>query len=161
MDNALQLLDKTDGELLVGNHIVEFGKQITPATRLDSGYTGTGRLLETVGGDPVGYADMHNAKITDKGVFVQRVLSRRKKYLEFLEELLRQGAIVTAPEAVAGKAQKAGVLWAYYPLKADRLFMNNDATLDMDGFDALKRLAGYFPSLQCLVDNVQFIRRYR
>ena len=109
MNNNLKAVSKTDTELRVGNYIVLFGGKdisgefFTQKTAFSSNYTDVGLLYVDFehGRDPdkvgnskanvLGVVDWSTAKADDKGIFVERVLNRRAKYVEFLEELIEAG----------------------------------------------------------------------
>jgi hypothetical protein len=123
MGNQLKVVGKTEHELRVANHIILFktegfdkdyhGQHFTPNTGLESSYTKTGRLLidiehgfepDNVDGEPgvddiVGYVDWKTAKVTDLGVWVERVLDRRNAYIAYTEPLIEAGFFGTSSEA--------------------------------------------------------------
>ena len=135
--NALKAVSMSDDELVVSNKIVVFGgrdltgfiyaknkngssgEYFTKETDLESDYTKTGRLLIDFehGSDPdrvgigrddiLGYVDWGSAKSTDSGVFVNRVLNRRNKYVKMLEPLIKEGLIGNSSEAALGGIQKS------------------------------------------------------
>lgn len=95
------------------------GEFFTKNTELESPYTkSVGRLPITwehgeygEQGEPgrheaLGYVDWKSAKIDDTGVFVQRVLDRRNRYIKMLEELIKQRLIGSSSEAIPGEVQK-------------------------------------------------------
>ena len=83
------------------------GEFFTPETDLESSYTKTGRLYvdwehgwgqEKDGTGPgrddvLGYVDWKTAKPDDMGVWVERVLDRRSKYMGHLQLLIDEGLI--------------------------------------------------------------------
>lgn len=74
------------------------------------------------GDDVLGYVDWKTARKDDRGWWVERVLSRRNKYVKFLEELVRAGMIGTSSEPIQGKTAKGrdgGI--TVWPLKRDSL----------------------------------------
>ena len=70
----------------------------------------------------LGVVDWKTARSDDKGVFVERVLNRRSRYVRFVEELLAAGLIGTSSEPVQEDVEKAAdghiTRW---PLKRDTL----------------------------------------
>jgi DNA-binding transcriptional regulator LsrR (DeoR family) len=70
----------------------------------------------------LGRVDWKTAMVDEKGLFVERVLNRRNKYVRFLEELIRAGLIGTSTEAIPDGVVKAAdgeiVAW---PLRRDTL----------------------------------------
>jgi hypothetical protein len=156
--NALKAIGTTDDELIAANYIIWFGDEnnrdlegigspyknadgtagefFTKATKLDSAYTETGRLLvdwehgeqpdkdvvQPGRDDIMGYVNWKSARVDDKGLWVERVLNRHNQYMKFLEVLIDQGIIGTSSEPVSGKAQSADngeiVIW---PLRRDTL----------------------------------------
>ena len=138
--NNLKTISKNDSELRVGNYIVLFGgrdldgEYFTKNTQLESSYTKTGMLHVDFehGQDPdgsgmdknevMGYVDWTTMKADDTGIFVERVLSRRARYMDALEPLIEAGMIGTSSEAMGDKVEKNDdgeiVSW---PLKRDSL----------------------------------------
>ena len=132
MDNALKTVRQTDDELVVGNYIVLFGgrdlegiasptvngdgskgEYFAPDVDLESGYTKAGALYVDwehregeIGETPLGIVDWKTARKDDKGWFVERVLSRRNQYVQWLEELIAEGLIGTSSEADPKAVQK-------------------------------------------------------
>lgn len=95
------------------------GEFFTKNTELESPYTkSVGRLPITWEhgeygnqGEPgrheaLGYVNWKTVKIDDTGVFVQRVLDRRNRYIKMLEELIKQRLIGSSSEAIPGEVQK-------------------------------------------------------
>lgn len=108
------------------------GEFFTKNTRLDSPFTATGRLPqdwehnrepEVVGPDAVlGYVDWSTKRITDKGVFVERVLNRHNQYVKWLEELIPLGIVGTSSQSMAGRGRvKATGEITDWPLERDTL----------------------------------------
>ncbi len=96
------------------------GEFFTRNTELESPYTkSVGRLpivwehgVYVNEGEPgrhdvLGYVDWKTARADETGVFVQRVLDRRNRYIKMLEELVRQGLISTSSEAIKEETKKA------------------------------------------------------
>lgn len=96
------------------------GEFFTKNTELESSYTkSVGRLPITWEhgeygdqGEPgrheaLGYVDWKTVLIDDTGVFVQRVLDRRNRYIKMLEELIEQRLISSSSEAIPGEVKKA------------------------------------------------------
>ena len=135
MDNALKTLSRTDAELRVANYIVLFGgrdlegvgsdnvnddgskgEYFTPDTDLSSPYTKAGALYVDwehqqgeLGDELLGVVDWKTARIDDKGVFVERVLSRRNQYVQWIEELgwFDDGVLGTSSHADPDGVEKA------------------------------------------------------
>lgn len=90
------------------------GQFFTEKTRLDSAYTDTGRLyvdwehgagpwVDGMGPDEnnvLGYVDWTTKAIDENGVWVERVLLRRARYMKEIEELINAGLIGNSSEAV-------------------------------------------------------------
>lgn len=132
MDNAIKAISKTDTEMRVANYMVLFGGVVkggdltgerfvpVPIEAFESEYTKSGVLHVDWehGLDPdglgnhkdnvLGYVDWKTARIDEKGLFVERVLSRRAKYMEYLETLIDEGLIGNSSEAVEYKKTKDG-----------------------------------------------------
>ena len=98
------------------------GEFFTQKTLFDSAYTSTGHLLVdwehgegkavdgsgAPGGDDIlGYVDWKTANVDDGGLWVERVLNRRSKYVQYLETLIDAGMIGTSSEAIPHQVQKA------------------------------------------------------
>lgn len=103
----------------IGNKLPRFrnpdgsaGEFFSKSVNLESDYTAIGRIPINWehGADPdgagvdedelLGYVDWKTAKVDEKGVFVERVLNRRKKYIQWLEELINAGMVGTSTEPV-------------------------------------------------------------
>lgn len=124
MSNALKAVSRNDDELRVGNYMVLFGGKdltgefFTQKTHFDSAFTDTGVLYIDFehGRDPeqtgntasnvLGVVDWKSARVDEKGIFVERVLNRRAKYVKFLEELIDAGVVGTSSEAVSRDVRK-------------------------------------------------------
>ena len=148
--NALKAISSTDDELRVGNYIVLFGgrdlegvaspavnpdgsrgEYFTSATILESDYTKSGAVfvdwehgadLEPGRGDLLGVVDWKTARRDDRGVWVERILNRRSKYVQWLESLISDGLIGTSSEAVPDQVEKAADGYiARWPLRRDTL----------------------------------------
>ncbi len=116
--NPLKALSKSPNELILGNYMVLFGGRdiagefFTKSTDFNSHYTDIGMLYVDFehGLDPdglgiddsnvLGVVDWKSAKIDEKGIFVQRVLNRRARYVDFLSELIDAGMISEAEVAL-------------------------------------------------------------
>lgn len=152
-DNALKAIRRTDDTITVGNYIVLFGgrdlegvgspsvnadgskgEHFTPQTVLDSLYTKAGVLYEDfehaqgeAGNELLGVVDWKTAKVDDKGVFVQRVLQRRNRYVAWLDELgwFDDGTLGTSshaePEGIEKAADGEILRW---PLFRDTITVN-------------------------------------
>jgi hypothetical protein len=113
------------------------GEFFTKSTALESSYTEAGMLYmdwehgygKELDGpeapnkdDVLGYVDWKTARKDDRGWWVERVLSRRNKYVKFLEELIRAGMIGTSSEPVQKSVVKGkdGEIKSW-PLKRDTL----------------------------------------
>jgi hypothetical protein len=111
------------------------GERFTPDTVLESEYTKAGAAfvdwehsldidpkLEEPITEVLGVVDWKTARADDKGVFVERVLNRRSRYVRFVEELLDAGLIGTSSEPVQEEVEKAadGAI-TRWPIKRDTL----------------------------------------
>lgn len=154
--NALALLEETDDELIVGNHIVlwgdsgqrdlegllsprrnkdgTLGEYFTQGTEFESVFTKSiGRMPvdwehrrdKSGPGDQVlGYVDWKSAVADSLGIWVQRVLDRRNKYIHILHQLgwFAKGMIGSSSEpinALVAKAADGEIL--VWPLRGDTL----------------------------------------
>lgn len=171
IENHLKALSKSPNELIVGNYMVLFGGRdlagefFTKSTVFDSSYTDIGTLYVDFehGLDPdglgiddsnvLGVVDWKSAKVDEKGIFVQRVLNRRAKYMDFLSELIDAGVIGNSSEAVRGKTLKsqAGEITAW-PLKRDTMTLTPMEPRMVVGnvLEAAKSLAAAFPHSKAL-----------
>jgi hypothetical protein len=111
------------------------GEYFTPETEFESDYTKAMGVLAVdwehgFDNDPespkkddvLGYVDWSTAKIDAKGLWVERVLNRRNKYIKMLEGLIKDGLIGNSSEAVSSGVVKGSngqiIKW---PLKRDTL----------------------------------------
>jgi hypothetical protein len=135
MSNPLKAIKRTPYELTVGNYLILFGgrdlegigspnvnadgstgEYFTPSTVLESSHTKAGlfdvdweHAQGEAGDDVLGVVDWKTARIDDKGVFVERVLNRRNRYVQWLEELgwFDDGTLGTSSQAEPGGVEKA------------------------------------------------------
>lgn len=171
MSNNLKALDQTSDEIRLGNYIVLFGgkdltgEHFTSKTHFDSAYTDLGVLYqdfehgrdhERMGNSTdnvVGVVDWRTAKADEKGIFVERVLSRRAKYVRLLEELIDAGVVGTSSFAVGGSVRKKStgeiIEW---PLMRDSLTVTpmEPRMISSNVLTAAKSLAGIFPASKSL-----------
>lgn len=133
--NALKAVSRTDAELRAANYIILFGgrdlegvgsprvnadgstgEYFTKTTNLDSFYTRHGTVLMDwehgqgeLGDEVLGVVDWKTARVDDKGVFVERVLNRRNRYVRWLEELgwFDNGTLGTSSHAEPDNVEKA------------------------------------------------------
>lgn len=169
--NNLKAISKTDDDLRVGNYIILFGGEdlsgefFTKNTEVKSSYTDLGVLYvdfehgfdpDGLGNDQdniLGVVDWKTAKIDDKGIFVERVLSRRSQYVGFVEDLIDAGLIGTSSQSAPGKSvKKSSGEIVEWPLMRDTLTvmpmeprMMNDNVLT-----AAKSLISAFPHSKSL-----------
>ena len=147
--NPLKAISRTDSELRAANYIVLFGgrdlegvasaqvnrdgskgEYFTPDTDLESEYTKSavfvdwehGQDDEPDGGQVLGVVDWKTARKDERGVWVERILNRRSKYVKWMEELIDAGIIGSSTEAVPDEVQKAddGAILRW-PLRRDTL----------------------------------------
>lgn len=110
------------------------GEFFSPDVELKSSYTDSGSLYVDWehGRDPdgagldqdevLGYVDWKTARKDDKGWFVERVLNRRSKYVQWLEELIEAGLVGNSTEPVQkGVEKKENGEIVKWPLKRDTL----------------------------------------
>jgi HK97 family phage major capsid protein len=142
------------------------GEFFSEHTDFESDYTKTGMLYVDfehsldpdglgIGPDDVlGYVDWKTAKKDERGLFVERVLKRRQKYVQFLEELIDAGLIGNSTESVQGKARRTdeGEIIAW-PLKRDTLTVNpmEPRMLSGNQLQAVKALAEVMPEFKSLI----------
>jgi hypothetical protein len=169
--NHLKTISKTDGELRVGNYMVLFGGKdlvgefFTKNTVFKSGYTDLGLLYvdfehgmdpDRIGNDDscvLGTIDWKSAKADDTGIYVERVLSRRAEYMQFIEELIDAGYMGTSSAAIPGKTTKKStgeiVEW---PLMRDSLTVTpmEPRMVGENALRAAKSLHSAFPHAKSL-----------
>jgi HK97 family phage major capsid protein len=172
--NALKSLSKTEENLVVGNYIVLFGDEktrdledewFTKNTQLESSYTQTGTLyvdwehghgkeIYGVGPDKddvMGIVNWDTMKMDDMGIWVERVLDLRNKYMAFIEPLIEEKLIGTSSLSVAGgaKVKKSGEI-EIWPLKRDTLTVipAEPRMMSDNAIASLKSLVEAFPQLK-------------
>lgn len=111
------------------------GEFFTKSTKFDSPYTSTGHLLidwehgqgKHVDGegapgrdDIFGVVDWKTATVDESGVWVERALNRRSKYIQWLETLVDAGVVGSSSEAIGHQVEKktSGEI-VKWPLKRD------------------------------------------
>ena len=179
--NALKAISKTDTELRVGNYMVLFGgrdlegvlsphrnqdgsagEYFTKSTAFDSQYTETDLLAvdwehgqgELGKDDVLGRVDWKTARIDERGLFVERVLNRRNRYVQYLEELIEAGLIANSSEAVSEAVEKAAngeiLRW---PLRRDTLTVSpmEPRMLTSNAITAIKALSECHPAFASLL----------
>ena len=172
--NHLKTIGKTDTELRVANYMVLFGgedltgEHFTAQTKFESDYTKTGMLyVDWEHGfdddkaapredDILGVVDWKTAQIDEKGLWVERVLSRRQEYMQYLEALIEEGLIGTSSEAVAGKVRKTkdGEIQVW-PLKRDAMTVSpaEPRMMTENAVTAIKALSEFYPNLKALLQD--------
>lgn len=179
MTNHLKVLSKNQDQLIVGNHILLFGdvntkdldgEFFTPNTLVESSYTKTGQLMvdwehghkrddQDPGEDLIlGYVDWKTAKLTDAGLWVERILDRRNEYVHALEPLLELGLVGTSSQAAPGgvKTAENGEIqkWA---LKRDSLTVNpaEPRMLTTNAIQAIKSIADKLPLSESIAEAIK------
>lgn len=173
--NHLKTLRKTDDELVVGNYMVLFGgedltgEHFTEKTKFESNYTRTGTLyvdwehgldyedpVSPQRDDILGVVDWKTARQDEMGLWVERILSRRNEYMEYLETLIDEGNIGTSSEAVGGKVRTTteGKIQVW-PLKRDALTVTpaEKRMMTDNAVAALKALSEFQPHLKALLQT--------
>jgi hypothetical protein len=175
MDNSLKALSKSVNDIVVGNYIVLFGgrdlagEYFTKNTKFESPYTDIGTMYVDFehGIDPdgmgmddnsvLGVVDWKSAKVDEVGVFVERVLSRRSQYIDYLSALIDAGVMGTSSEAVRGKVSKTrdGEI-TVWPLKRDSLTVTpmEPRMISENLLQAAKSLREFFPAAKSLATLV-------
>jgi HK97 family phage major capsid protein len=187
-DNSLKSISETPDELRVANYMILFGgrdltglagqknrdgslgEYFTKSTLFDSDYTKSGRLyvdfehgmdLDDVGADEhaiLGYVDWKTANIDERGVFVQRVLNRRQKYMEWLEPLIKEGLVGNSSAAVPGTVKRSdnGEIQEWR-LMRDSITVNpaESRMMSENAVRAIKALAEHFQELKNIVPLAQ------
>ena len=142
------------------------GEFFTKDTELESPFTAIGRLPvdwehgmqpeEIERDDVLGYVDWSSKRIDDHGVFVERVLNRRAKYVTWVEQLVKAGLLGTSSESVHGKdRRKATGEITHWPLFRDTLTVlpAEPRMLDENAVAAIKALREHFGSAQASPDG--------
>ncbi len=142
------------------------GEFFSPNTDFESNYTKTGMLYVDfehsldpdglgVGHDDVlGYVDWKTAKKDERGLFVERVLNRRQKYVQWLEELIDAGLIGNSSEAIGSQVEKkASGEITRWGLRRDTLTVNpmEPRMLSHNAMQAVKALVDVLPELKSLI----------
>jgi HK97 family phage major capsid protein len=146
------------------------GEYFSKSVNLESDYTALGKLPVNWehGFDPdgagidsdelLGYVDWKTARTDEKGIFVERVLNRRKKYIQWVEELIDAGMIGTSVEPVAKniKVKDNGEI-TDYPLRKDTLTVTpmEPRMLSANVLHALKSLAAEIPAIKSVIPPVE------
>lgn len=183
--NALKAISATDTELRVANYMVLWdgrdlegvaskrknadgsaGEFFTKSTSFESDYTQTGVVYvdwehasgrEGAGQDDIlGFVDMKTARIDEKGLFVERVLNRRNRYVQYVEELIKAGLIGNSTEAVTtGVVKAANGKIEKWPLRRDTLTVTpmEPRMLSQNAIAAIKGLSEKYPALKALLDT--------
>lgn len=166
--NHLKTIGKTDDELRVANYIVLYGgrdlhgENFSPDVDLESSYTKTGRLYvdwehgededpDSPGEDDVlGYVDWATAKKDKRGTWVERVLDRRNRYMQYIEPLIDENLIGTSSEAVRSGMKRREDTIIRWPLKRDTLTVQpaEPRNLSDNALTALKSLAELKPAFK-------------
>ena len=167
--NALKAISKTDDKLVVANYLAlwnsrdlegiasdrvnpdgSIGEHFSPHCEFESEYT------KSIGRLPV---DWEHGQDTDPespgkddvlGLWVQRVLNRRNRYVQMLEDLIEAGMIGTSSEAISEQVRKAAdgeiTVW---PLRRDTLTVSpmEPRMLTDNQLAALKALAADIPQV--------------
>jgi len=169
--NHLKTLSKSDNEIVVGNYMALFGGKdlggefFTKNTRFDSGYTDLGVLYvdfehgldpDSTGMDEsqvLGFVDWKTAKTDDTGIFVERILNRRAKYVDYLAQMIDAGIVGNSSEAIRGKTmrQRSGEI-TQWPLKRDTLTVTpmEPRMVTQNVLTAAKSLTEFFPHSRSL-----------
>lgn len=184
-ENALKAVAKTDDELRVANYLAMFGgrdleglastrknkdgsigEYFTKATEFASPYTDVGVLYvdwehgigqDGIAGDDVlGYVDWKSARMDEKGLWVERILNRKNRYVQWLEELIEAGAIGTSSEAISeGVVKGANGEIKRWPLRRDSLTVTpmDWRMASQNTLVALKALADHVPAIKSILDT--------
>lgn len=131
-DAKSRAMGKDEPALLEKNPDGSTGNFFSPATTFESEYTKAGKVLvdwehgfrkDGIGpgrDDILGYVDVKSMRVDERGVFVERVLNRRAKYMEWIEPLIEAGLVGNSVECVHGKGmQRANGEIIEWPLMRD------------------------------------------
>lgn len=169
--NELKAVSTTDDELIVENYIVLFGgrdlagEYFSKETDFKSAYTETGVLhvdfehgldpdrMGISESDVLGYVDWKTAKVDEKGIFVQRVLNRRAKFMDHLEDLIGRKMVGTSSQCVRGTSERksTGEI-ARWPLMRDSLTFTpcEPRMIAGNALTSAKSLREFFPDSKSL-----------
>ena len=88
-----------DGVTVAG-YLVQWGPGLSKSASLDNDYLASmdyriGVICPDVTGDesPIGVIDLKTARRDERGLFVERVLSRRQKYVDLIVDLIKRGRL--------------------------------------------------------------------
>jgi hypothetical protein len=90
-----------DGDgVTVAGYLVQWRPGLSKSASLDNDYLSSmdyriGVICPAVTGDesPIGVIDLKTARRDDRGLFVERVLSRRQKYVDLIVDLIKRGRL--------------------------------------------------------------------
>lgn len=165
--NYIMLYEKPDLEGHASNRTNRDGSKgeyFTPETEWKSSYTDSGvihvdwehgadKSTPELAGQHgiIGYVDLKSIKEDEQGLFVERVLNRRNKYVSWLTDLIEQGYVGTSSQAISGRVKRAddGKI-EQWPLMRDSLTVNpmqweNAGRLPDNVLASLKSLADSSP----------------
>jgi HK97 family phage major capsid protein len=149
------------------------GEYFTEKTDFESPYTKTGRLYvdfehglgKAIFGDDapgrddiLGYVDWSTAKRDQKGLWVERALFLRDKYVDALKKFVEAGLLGSSVEAVPGKVKiKNNGEIERWALKRDSISVipADPRMLGENGLAVLKSLVEQYPALKDLYPRLQ------
>jgi hypothetical protein len=163
--NYLALFGGRDLEGIATPHKNEdgsVGQYFTPETEFESSYTKTGMIYvdwehgmgqrfdgpdAPTRDDVLGYVDWKSAKKDDVGLWAERVLDRRNKYMEYLEVLIEAGLIGSSTEATKNTKFSEDGQIEKWPVCRDTLTVQpaEPRMMTENVVSALKNLADEFP----------------
>lgn len=166
--NYIVLFGGRDLEGIASSHVNTDGSKgeyFTPDTDFESQFTKTGKLdidwehgkesykdADAPGKEILGYVDWKTAVKDKVGIWVERVLDRRKKYMQYLETLIKDGLIGNSSEAIEAEKAADGriIRWA---LQRDSLTVipMEPRMMTQNAVTALKSLALDHPELKALL----------
>lgn len=169
--NELKAISKTPKELRVANYMILFGGKdlvgefFTDETNFKSAYTESGMLhvdfehgldpdrIGMKSDDVLGYVDWSTAKVDQNGIFVERVLNRQAKYMEYLETLIEEKSVGTSSQCVPkGSQRKATGEIVNWPLMRDSLTFTpcEPRMLSSNALKSARELKNFFPDSKSL-----------
>jgi len=147
------------------------GEYFASTVEVESPFTRQGRLEvdfehgddpDVIDGFPsvkngnLGYVDWNTARRDEKGIFVERVLNRRKRYIQLVDELIEAGLIGNSSEAMPEQVKKLadGAIVAW-PLMRDTLTVMPAEPKMLQGntLRALKALSKEFSAVKKLLEE--------
>lgn len=124
---SLKSVSIDDEGLRMAGYLVQWNGAFSKSTSFDSGYIRAMQKLPivapTITGDdaPIGVVDWKTAIRDERGLFVERVLSRRNKYIDAIKRLIESGALVSSLQTAGQIVTGANGKISSYPICSEML----------------------------------------